>query len=598
VRPDCGGYRVSVDVTNTGNRTGADVAQLYVGDPAATGDAMTRKPVIAARLALAGVLASTVLASTAAITLPAVAVPANTALASTAPAAPAASAHPGPGLVVRTDRGLVEGMNAEGTDQFLGTHFASPLVGSRSGAAPRPAARWAGIRAATSYGGRCAQLASGNGPRADNEDCLYLNVYTPPGANGGATRASHDHRGLPVLVMIHGGGLTTGAGDQHDGSLIVTTDHIIVVSINYRLGPLGFLTVPGLGTGRATAGGNYGLLDQEAALRWVRGNVAAFGGDPGKVTIAGESAGGWSVCALLSSPPARGLFRGAIMESGSCYSQSPATAQAAGLAFAKQAGCPDPATAAACLRALPESTLLDASSSYSAAFTYGGPELPAADASAVASGHYAHVPLLIGENHNEGRTFAQGFTGFTQAQADALITSLYGSRAPDVLARYPWASYPSPYTAAYQIGDIWTDSGFLTGIGGCPAQTLAGQFASSTRTYMFQFDDLHAPGLTNDHPGYQWGAGHAMELAYLWPSFNNGFSLYDELTPAQLQLSRQMVRYWGAFVATGAPQVHGQPAWPRYASGRLMSLRPGDQSQAISAVTYGAEHQCSFWNAG
>jgi hypothetical protein len=141
VRPDCGGYRVSVDVTNTGNRTGADVAQLYVGDPAATGDAMTRKPVIAARLALAGVLASTVLASTAAITLPAVAVPANTALASTAPAAPAASAHPGPGLVVRTDRGLVEGMNAEGTDQFLGIQYAAPPAGALRWAAHNPHVR-------------------------------------------------------------------------------------------------------------------------------------------------------------------------------------------------------------------------------------------------------------------------------------------------------------------------------------------------------------------------------------------------------------------------------------------------------------------------
>jgi para-nitrobenzyl esterase len=148
------------------------------------------------------------------------------------------------------------------------------------------------------------------------------------------------------------------------------------------------------------------------------------------------------------------------------------------------------------------------------------------------------------------------------------------------------------------IGDIWTDSGFLTGIGGCPEQSLAGQFASTTRTYFYQFDDLHAPGLNNDHPGYQWGAGHAMELAYLWPSFNNGFSLYDELTPAQLELSRQMVRYWGAFVATGRPQAGGQSAWPQYARGQLMSLRPGDQTQPISAAAYGAEHQCSFWNAG
>jgi carboxylesterase type B len=397
------------------------------------------------------------------------------------------------------------------------------------------------------------------------------------------------------LVMIHGGGLTTGAGDQHDGSLIVTTDNIIVVSINYRLGPFGFLTIPGLG-GPAT--GNYGLLDQEAALRWVHRNIAAFGGDPAKVTIDGESAGGWSVCALVASPPASGLFRGGIMQSGSCTSRSPADAQTAGLAFAAQAGCPDQATAAACLRALPEKTLLDASASYSARFTYGGPELPVADAQAVATGKYDRVPMLIGDNHNEGRTFSQGFTGLTQQQADQLVTSIYGTQAPAILAKYPWSSYPAQYTAAYMIGDIWTDSGFITGIGGCPTATMESQFASTTRTYVYQFDDLNAPGLNNDHPGYQWGAGHAMELAYLWPSFNNGFSLYDLLTPAQLELSRQMVRYWGAFVATGVPNAGGQPAWPRYSSGRLMSLRAGGQTTPITAATYAAEHQCSFWNAG
>ena len=513
-------------------------------------------------------------------------------------AAPAASARSagsaglagdGHGLIAATDKGLIEGTHAEGTDQFLGVPYAAPPAGALRWAAPQPAPRWHGIRQATSYGGRCAQLASGNGPRVDNEDCLYLNLYTPPGRGD---------RGLPVLFMIHGGGLTTGAGDQHDGSLIVTTDHIIVVSINYRLGPFGFLTIPGLGTTASTANGNYGLLDQEAALRWVHRNIAAFGGDPAKVTIDGESAGGWSVCALLTSPPARGLFRGAIMQSGSCASRSPADAQAAGLAFAKQAGCPDPATVPACLRALPETTLLSASASYSAEFTYGGPELPVADAPAVAAGNYARVPLLIGYNHDEGRTFSQGLTGLTQQQADQLVSTLYGSQAPTILARYPWSSYPSPYTAAYMIGDIWTDSGFLTGIGGCPGQNLAAQFASATRTYFYQFDDLHAPGLNNNNPGYHWGAGHAMELAYLWPSFNNGFSLYDELTPAQLELSRQMVRYWGAFAATGAPEVRGQPAWPQYTSGQLMSLRPGDQTQTITAAAYGAEHQCSFWNAG
>jgi para-nitrobenzyl esterase len=527
------------------------------------------------KLTIAGAAAATLLG----LLLPAV-----------AHAAPAAAGGHGGGLVVRTDRGLVKGKSAEGTHQWLGIPYAAPPAGALRWAAPQPAPRWHGVRQATSYGGRCAQLASGNGPRVDNENCLYLNVFTPP-------RSGHHRGGLPVLVMIHGGGLTTGAGDQHDGSLIVNTDGIIVVSINYRLGPLGFLDVPGLGTSPQTASGNYGLLDQEAALRWVHRNIAAFGGNPAAVTIDGESAGGWSMCALMTSPPARGLFRAAIMQSGSCITQTRAAAQAASLAFAKTAGCPDAATAAACLRKLPEQTLLSASTSYQPLFISGGPELPVPAAQAVASGHYNRVPLIIGTNHNEGRTFSQGLTGLTQDQAAQLIASQFGSRASAILARYRWSSYPSPYTAAYQIGDIWTDSGFLTGIGGCPEQNLAAQFAATTPTFFYQFDDLHAPGLNNDHPGYQWGAGHAMELAYLWPSFNNGFSLYDLLTPAQLQLSRQMVRYWGAFTAAGAPEVPGQPLWPRYTSRQLMSLRPGNQTRTIPAGTFAAEHQCSFWDA-
>jgi para-nitrobenzyl esterase len=397
--------------------------------------------------------------------------------------------------------------------------------------------------------------------------------------------------------MIHGGGLSNGAGDQHDGSLIVSTDHIIVVSINYRLGVFGFLDVPGLSRSPLTASGNFGLLDQEAALRWVHANIAAFGGDPGRVTIAGESAGGWSVCALLTSPPARGLFDGAITESGSCASQTRDAAQSAGLGFAAQAGCPTAATAASCLRGLPEATLLSASASFQPLFVSGGPELPAAPASAVADGRYAKVPLLMGTNHDEGRTFTQGFAYETEQQYIQQVDQQYGAQAPAVLAHYPWSAYPVPYTAAYALGAIWTDSGFLTGIGGCPTQNLAATFARQSPTFFYQFDDRHAPALNQDVPGYQWGAGHAMELAYLWPSFGNGYSLYDLLTPAQLQLSGQMVRWWGAFTRLGVPAAPGQPAWPSYASGRLMSLRPGDRSRMIPAGTFAAEHQCAFWNA-
>src|SRR5436190_15637788 len=264
----------------------------------------------------------------------------------TLPAVTGAAPADGNALVVATDKGKVQGKSAEGIDQFLGIPYAAPPVGALRWAAPQPVTPWRGIRSAQAYGNRCPQLASGNGPRSDTEDCLYLNVFTPPGAPA-AKGGGRDAGRLPVLVMIHGGGLVNGSGDQHDGSLIVNTDHIVVVSINYRLGVFGFLDVPGLGTSPLTANGNYELLDQEAALRWVRRNIAAFGGDPRRVTIAGESAGGWSMCALMASPSARGLFSAAIMESGSCASRTAADAQTTGLAFAAQAGSTNAPTAAA-----------------------------------------------------------------------------------------------------------------------------------------------------------------------------------------------------------------------------------------------------------
>jgi carboxylesterase type B len=539
--------------------------------------------------ALAGLAAAILLAAVLA------APPALSQAGASAQAAQAAGGNGG--LIVSTEDGMLHGQHAEGVDQFLGVRYAAPPVGALRWQAPQPVQPWSGVRDATSYGHRCPQLASGNGPQEDAEDCLFLNVFAPADGPGRAAAQDGAGRGLPVLVMIHGGGLLNGAGDQHDGSLIVRTDHIIVVSLNYRLGVFGFLDVPGLGTSALIANGNFGLLDQEAALRWVHRNIARFGGNPGQVTIAGESAGGWSVCALMTSPLARGLFRGAISESGSCPSQTPAQAQSAGLAFAAQAGCTDAAAAASCLRNMPESALLTASASYSAQFTSGGPDLPLPPLTAVADGDYVKVPLLMGTNHDEGRTFTQGFASYTEQQYVQFVDQSYGALAPAILQRYPWSAYPSPYTASYAIGAIWTDSGFVSGIGGCPTQNLAAQLARRTPTFLYQFDDRHAPALNQDLPGYQWGAGHAMELAYLWPSFGNGTSLYDQLTPAQLQLSHQMIVWWGAFTRLGVPEAPGQPSWPAYTSRQLMSLRPGGQSRTIRAATFAAQHQCGFWNA-
>ncbi len=238
-------------------------------------------------------------------------------------AAPAL-AHSRPHQPVAVTRdGVVQGFSTGGVDKFLGIPYAAPPVGSLRWRAPQPPAPWHGVRSATTLPPACPQLANSNGPRSENEDCLYLSVYVPQGDRHGHGSRDRDRghggheRGLPVLFWIHGGGLTTGTGNQHDGTLMASTNHVIVVSINYRLGILGFLALPSLSAEAPDhASGDYGLLDQIAALRWARANIPAFGGDPRNVTIAGESAGAYSICSLLSAPTARGLFARAVMTCG------------------------------------------------------------------------------------------------------------------------------------------------------------------------------------------------------------------------------------------------------------------------------------------
>ena len=200
--------------------------------------------------------------------------------------------------MVVTDKGAVRGKRADGVDSFLGIPYAAPPVGALRWHAPEPARRWSGIRPATQYGARCTALASTNGPRTNAENCLFVNVQRPTGSAPGWR--------LPVYVFIHGGGLVNGSSNQAGGEKIVRETNAIVVTMNYRLGVFGFLGLPGLQSSRGN--GNFGFLDQQAALRWVRRNIAAFGGDPRQVTVGGESAGGWSVCAHLTAPGSRGLF--------------------------------------------------------------------------------------------------------------------------------------------------------------------------------------------------------------------------------------------------------------------------------------------------
>jgi carboxylesterase type B len=484
------------------------------------------------------------------------------------PAAPAA-AHDRGGPVVRTNTGLVQGVRAAGVDSFLGIPYAAPPVGSLRWRPPQPAAPWGGVRQATAYGNRCAATASTNGPRTEAEDCLFVNVQRPSGLRAGERRG--------VYVFLHGGGLVNGSSNQADMAAMVQATGVVGVSLNYRLGVLGFLGLPAL-TAEGGESGNYGFMDQQAALRWVRRNIAAFGGDPRQVTLGGESAGGFSVCGHLVAPGSRGMFSRAMIQSGSCITQTQPDAEASGTALATAVGCTD----LACLRATPVATLIDAPAG-GFALVRGTPTIPPNPAVAVATGRFTRVPVVIGANRDEGRTFTQGFIGQTREQYEAWVLANFGAA---VLAHYPWPARSDRFTAAYLTGAIFTDAGVAAGIGGCTNRALTADFAKWTPTWSYEFAHRTGPGLT-PIPGYVWGAGHAAELAYLFPSFDNGTPIAPTFNAAERRLAREMKHAWGSFVLRGSPGWRPFPA--------TESLRAGGRSRLITDAQVAAEHQCAFW---
>jgi para-nitrobenzyl esterase len=317
------------------------------------------------------------------------------------------------------------------------------------------------------------------------------------------------------------------------------------------------------------------------------------------VTIGGESAGGISVCAHLAAPGSAGLFQGAIIQSGACTSGPREQAESRGAEFARSVGCSDPATALACLRAKPVAELLDASTRVQTSLVHGGDPLPTAPADAVNTGRFARVPVVIGANHDEGRSFALGFLGYTPEQYEAWVRSVYGDKASEVLERYPVSDYTGRYASVYAIAAIMTDAGLVAGIGGCPTLSLAQRIARHTRTYLYRFDDRKSPGLTPGKPeGYEWGAPHAGELPYLFPSFDNGTPIAPYFTAAQRRLADDMSHYWGSFTRGGTPNspLHRLAYWPDLRAKAVFSLRPGGQSTRISFAEYRADHKCDFWD--
>ena len=487
-----------------------------------------------------------------------------------------------------TETGNVKGTTTNTMFVFRGIPYAAPPVGDLRWRPPEPAARWQGVRDASQFAGHCAQPATVFGQATLNEDCLYLNVYRPrPGSVPLFPLLK------PVMVWFHGGALFLGESDSYDPTRLVA-EGVVVVTVNYRLGLLGFLAHPALTAESAYGGsGNYGIMDQQAALAWVQRNIAGFGGDPSNVTIFGESAGALSVHTHLASPQSAGLFDQAIIQSGAyaLTQASLATAEAAGANFATAAGCSD--QTAACLRAAPVANLLAAGG--------GGGFVPNLDnhvltqtvRNALTTGTFNQVPLLEGSNHDEWRLFVgltEVATGVPLSAAGypaAIAATLRISLAQATLIAnflYPLVAYSSPSVA---LGAVGTDAIFA-----CNSRVSARLASAFVPTFAYEFNDPNAPQRFLPPLSFPTGAYHASEIQYVFDT--NSVVPSPGFTPAQQALADAMVDYWTDFAKRGDPNDTGNTAWTAYttATDTIQTLAP---SGIAPTTAFAAGHKCSVW---
>lgn len=481
----------------------------------------------------------------------------------------ALSAHAAPQASTAT--GAVAGVQeASGVASYKGIPYAAAPVGKLRWKEPQPAAKWKGVRKADHFAARCMQLPLFGDMvfRADgvSEDCLYLNVWTP---------AKSAKEKLPVLVYFYGGGFAAGDGSEprYDGESMAAKG-IVTLTVNYRLNVFGFLAHPELSKESPHhASGNYGLMDQAAALQWVRKNIAAFGGDPARVTIAGESAGSFSVSAQMINPQAKGLIAGAIGESGSLLGLSAPLplkeAEQKGAGFASTIDAPTVAK----LRALPAQALLEAAQKSGIWFSaiQDGYVIPRAPIDIYAAGEQASVPLLAGWNSQEGH-YKQMFQN--EEPSEELFTkrlqSLYGDQAAAARAAY---SGDVKQAATDLAGDLFIGHGTWKWIDS-HART------SGKPVYRYYY--------THPRPG-QEGAGHSVEIEYAMGNLASN-KVYA-WTADDYALSAQMQDYFANFIKTGNPNGAGLPEWPQASAGEGSRLMILNLPSAAASATDHARQQ-------
>jgi para-nitrobenzyl esterase len=504
---------------------------------------------------------------------------------------PAAASRSAGAPILTVNGGAIRGVAVPGGYAFRGLPYAAPPVGNQRWKAPEPPADWKGVRDATQFAPSCPQTPGPFIPPPPlDEDCLYLNVSTPMPLSGHGG-------GRPVLVWIHGGGLTQDAGRNYDGSELAA-DGIVVVTINYRLGALGFLAHPALASRSGGPTGNYGLMDQQAALRWVQRNIAQFGGDPHDVTIAGQSAGGLSVLAQLVSHGSRALFQRAIVQSGAfALTQQPlADAEVAGEAFAANAGCPD--QTAACLRHLSVAALVRKFPGAAIPGVIDGKVLTESIGTALAAGRFARVPMLNGINHDEEMIFTAGLgvavSGGSFVPVPAAVTpesyqrdiaavlGVSPERAGVIAAEYPLSAYSS---APVAFSTLVSDENFA-----CPALQVDRWTSTRVPTFGYQFNDDNAPQRFASPGALPALATHSSEIQYLFDQPNA--PVPGTLNADEEALAATMRAGWASFAGDGNPSTETL-RWPSFADGAaVMSLAP---PQPQVETGFSAIHHCSFW---